>query len=89
MFIDDTYYQKNNINISHYLKLKFQKNFNIEHSKTNNNQIKYGFNKRISLFLLYFLILLNIFIFFDKKKDSEKIGAYYKLCNRGKLILRK
>jgi glycosyltransferase involved in cell wall biosynthesis len=89
MFIDDTYSQKNNLNISHYEKLKFQKNCNIEHSKTNNNQIKYGFNKKVSLFLLYFLILLNIFIFFDKKKDSEKIGAYYKLCNRGKLINKK
>ena len=37
----------------------------------------------------YELILLNIFIFFGNKKEPEKIEAYYKLCNRGKLINKK
>lgn len=86
MFIDFTSNQINNLNISHYLKLNFSKNFIIEDPEAKNIQIKNRLIKMLILFLLYFLILLNIFIFFDKKKDSENIDAYYKLCNRGKLI---
>lgn len=86
MFIDFTSNQINNLNISHYLKLNFSKNFIIEDPEAKNIQIKNRLIKMFILFLLYFLILLNIFIFFDKKKDSENIDAYYKLCNRGKLI---